>query len=61
MSIDGGGLTLADTSGVMDERERKYFGIETMKDNFAAVNSMKINMFTNLAMPMWVVEIYKPF
>ena len=40
--IDGGGrLVMVDTGEVMDKKERKDLGIETMKDEFIAVETMK--------------------
>ena len=42
---------LADTSEVKDNKEKKHFDVETMMDEFLAVNTMK-TVLMGLAMVM---------
>ena len=52
----GGGLVLADTIEVKDDKEKKHFDIETMMDEFVAVETMK-TLSMELVMVMCMVVI----
>ena len=47
---------LADTGEVKDDKEKKHFNIETMMDEFLAVETMK-TVLMGLAMVMCMVVI----
>ena len=47
----GDGFALADTGEIMDKKDRKEFDIETMKDEFLAVKTLK-TIFNSLSMLM---------
>ena len=49
-----GGFLLADTGEVKDNKEEKYFDIETMMDEFLAVQTMK-TVLMSLAMVLCMV------
>ena len=53
----GLGMDLADTSEVMDDKEKTDLNNETMKDEFIAIETMKI-ILMGLAIIMHVVVIY---
>ena len=53
MSVDGG-LVLAETSEVKDDKERKHFNIETIMDEFLAFETMK-TVWMGLAMIMFML------
>ena len=56
----GGGLVLADTGEVKEDKEKKDFDIETMKDDFLAVETIK-TVLMGLAMLMCTVVIQVTF
>ena len=52
----GGGLVLADTGEVKDNKEKKHFNIETMMDEFRAVETMTtVSMGLAMVMCMGVI------
>ena len=53
----GLGMVLADTAEVMDDKEMKDFNIDTMKDEFLAVENMK-TILMGLAVLLHVFVIY---
>ena len=53
----GGGLVLADTGEVKDNKEKKHFDLETMTDDFPAVETMKtVSMGLAIVMCMVVKQ-----
>ena len=55
----GDGFVHADTGKVMDEKERKEFDIEPMKNEFLAVETMKTILMV-IAMLICVIVMYIP-
>ena len=53
----GHGMVLADNGKVMEDKKKKDFNIETMMDEFLAVETMN-TILMGLAMLMCVVVIY---
>ena len=56
----GLGRVLADTAEVIDEKEKKELNSEMMKNELAAVKTMK-TILIGLSILMCVIVMYRPF